>query len=350
VTDQAVLTIAIPTYNRASYLERLLGRISDCDLTSISILVLDNHSTDNTGEVVRGFAEGKLKERLIYRANTANIGGDANIARCFEASDSEWVWVLGDDDLPVEGCTEIIMRAIQANKDCIYIEFGSSILNLRTKRGQTYHTVGLAGFIEGFDCYSNLLFISSGVYNRNTLVRVLDKAYLYTYSHSSQIAILLLYLSQFPGRCCFSSEFLIEWEPPAPQHAWDNVMFTNRSPLIVEAIPANHLRCLMIDKMRKVEEIAPALTLRRLNEWKVSREKHLRQFQSRYFLLAALTGKYGREASICGLLLRVSNGAGFGILLRIVSRLGRSRISLVRRIAASVLDRDLLCKDARVLQ
>lgn len=68
---QPLLTIAIPTYNRAEKLEVLLEQLTAdtaYDPTRVEIVVSDNASTDHTAQVVARFAD------IRYHRNETNIG------------------------------------------------------------------------------------------------------------------------------------------------------------------------------------------------------------------------------------------------------------------------------------
>jgi glycosyltransferase involved in cell wall biosynthesis len=102
---QFLLSISIPTFNRAKYLQESLGQIQS-ELRNVSsglveIYVSDNASTDQTTEVVTAAQENGLSVR--YVRNTENLGSDANIAQCFNDALGKYVLILGDDDLFVDG-------------------------------------------------------------------------------------------------------------------------------------------------------------------------------------------------------------------------------------------------------
>ena len=92
---RSLLTICIPTYNRSKILEEaledLLPKIEECD---ISILILDNASTDDTELIARKY----ISEKVQYMRNEKNIGGDANILKSYveNKKKSEYICVLGD--------------------------------------------------------------------------------------------------------------------------------------------------------------------------------------------------------------------------------------------------------------
>jgi abequosyltransferase len=113
---QPLLTIAIPTYNRASYLRLNLEQLSSQFYKvahNVEILISDNCSTDKTSDVVTGFVAQGLPIRYIR--NPENIGSDCNIAQCFNEAAGRYVLILGDDDLLVDGALEILLALLEKN-------------------------------------------------------------------------------------------------------------------------------------------------------------------------------------------------------------------------------------------
>ncbi|OFW35612.1 MAG: hypothetical protein A2074_04105 [Candidatus Aquicultor primus] len=101
---EKILTVAIPTYNRAKYLDLLLsGLLSQVeDLRGwVDIVISDNCSTDGTREVVRRYSDAGLS--LRYLRNQQNMGATWNTIRCFEEAQTKYVLVFGDDDILLDG-------------------------------------------------------------------------------------------------------------------------------------------------------------------------------------------------------------------------------------------------------
>lgn len=107
MTDSIIsplLTIAIPTWNRAAYLRQNLEQLTPQLMEAahpVEILISDNCSTDESPEVVASFMQKGVPIRYIR--NTENIGSDGNIAQCFNEATGRYVLILGDDDLLVDG-------------------------------------------------------------------------------------------------------------------------------------------------------------------------------------------------------------------------------------------------------
>ena len=97
------LTLGIPTYNRAKYLNELLEsiflEINSIELP-IEIIISDNCSIDSTSIIVSNW-ENKLP--IKYSRNNENLGMDANIDVIFRKASSEYVLLVSDDDLLIKG-------------------------------------------------------------------------------------------------------------------------------------------------------------------------------------------------------------------------------------------------------
>jgi glycosyltransferase involved in cell wall biosynthesis len=111
-----LLTIAIPTYNRAARLDRQLAWL-DRNLRGLEdacdVIVSDNASADATPDVCDRWRERVTSRGGSMRVNRmpANLGPLPNIARCIETSASRFTWVIGDDDeIPDEKLAWLVAR------------------------------------------------------------------------------------------------------------------------------------------------------------------------------------------------------------------------------------------------
>ena len=107
-----LLSFAVPTYNRAKYLDQVLGVLLKQlhGESRVELIVSDNASTDNTPAVVEDYRQRGLDIR--YLRNEANRGADFNILQCFEQSRGKYVWVCGDDDFIVPGTLKRVLDAL----------------------------------------------------------------------------------------------------------------------------------------------------------------------------------------------------------------------------------------------
>ncbi|MCZ2497703.1 glycosyltransferase [Xylophilus sp. Kf1] len=119
----SILTIAIPTFNRAACLESLLESL--CNQRSISeaqILVSDNGSTDHTAAVLDGY---KHRLNLKVVGFSKNKGFDQNYRNCLIHAEGEFLWIMGDDDkLLPEAVASVCAKLSDDQTDLLIINGG----------------------------------------------------------------------------------------------------------------------------------------------------------------------------------------------------------------------------------
>src|SRR5918993_691628 len=96
-----LLTIGIPTYNRAQLLDKQLNWLAQAVKgfeNDVEILVSDNCSTDNTQDVVTKWQGQIGTVKFTSVRNAENIGVMKNIMSCLNLATTKYVWTIGDDD------------------------------------------------------------------------------------------------------------------------------------------------------------------------------------------------------------------------------------------------------------
>lgn len=95
-TDRPRLSIGVPVYNGADYIEEAIRSHLDQDFGDFEIVVSDNCSDDATPEIVQDLASSD--KRISYSRNDTNIGGPANFNRLFRLTSGElFRWAAADD-------------------------------------------------------------------------------------------------------------------------------------------------------------------------------------------------------------------------------------------------------------
>jgi glycosyltransferase involved in cell wall biosynthesis len=92
--NHPLVTIAIPTFNRAALLRGCLASALSQSYRNFEVLVVDNASTDETGETLSEFTDPRL--RVIRQER--NIGLLPNWNACLAGANGEYVVLLSDDD------------------------------------------------------------------------------------------------------------------------------------------------------------------------------------------------------------------------------------------------------------
>lgn len=93
-----LVSVCLPTYNRADLLDLCLTRLADLNRVDLQyeIVVSDNCSTDETADVVRSHAS--TLQRLSYQRMKQNNGPLLNWHNAVRHATGEFVTYLGDDD------------------------------------------------------------------------------------------------------------------------------------------------------------------------------------------------------------------------------------------------------------
>jgi glycosyltransferase involved in cell wall biosynthesis len=90
-----LVTIAIPTRNRASLLKNCVASALAQTYSNIEVLVSDNASTDDTLETLRSFNDPRL--RIL--TNSENIGLTGNFNKCVYGAAGDYLNIISDDNL-----------------------------------------------------------------------------------------------------------------------------------------------------------------------------------------------------------------------------------------------------------
>lgn len=129
------LSVCIPTYNRAAFLEETIESILSQATDDIEIVISDNCSQDNTGEIIRQLQQ-KFGQ-ITYFKWDENKGADLNYLKVVELAKGEYCWLLGSDDALIPGAIGTILSEINYGCDiylCDRWECTYSLQPIRKKR------------------------------------------------------------------------------------------------------------------------------------------------------------------------------------------------------------------------
>lgn len=162
--NKPLLSITIPTYNRVQYLGVLLDSIFsqvEKHKDKLEIIVCDNASVDNTGQVVEHFIAQFPSAKYIR--NNENIGMDGNFKKCFDSANGTYVWMIGDDDRLAPNALDSVFDVLNNEPDIDLLYLSSRIKETNTEESANYitltsrddfirHTGVMFTFISGMIC------------------------------------------------------------------------------------------------------------------------------------------------------------------------------------------------------
>ena len=173
-----MISICIPTYNRASRLEISLNNTIDVirKYHDVNICVSDNDSDDNTYEIINKFRQDFPD--ILYKKNEYNLGFKKNFIKALSMSKARYRWLIGDDDYINElGFLDVLkyVRNSEKNYDLVIvngdtgIEPSDQITRVITNRNEVLQKIGYH-----MTWISSIIF-SSEFINKNNILEKMDK-------------------------------------------------------------------------------------------------------------------------------------------------------------------------------
>lgn len=116
--DSTLLSIVIPTFNRATLLEETLESLIlqlESLWDEIELWISDNASNDNTEEIVKNY-QNKYR-RIKYYRHEKNTGSQGNFVNAFQIATGKFVWLISDDDIVLPGALIHIVDYLKLHSD-----------------------------------------------------------------------------------------------------------------------------------------------------------------------------------------------------------------------------------------
>jgi glycosyltransferase involved in cell wall biosynthesis len=121
-----LVTIAIPTYNRAdSYFRDALNSALAQTYPNLEIIVADNGSTDNTGEVVKSYRDPRIQYVRHDPPKTMN----ENFNFCLHRAAGDYIIILHDDDVLDPDFIESCVNAVPSGGSTGIIRTGTRLID-----------------------------------------------------------------------------------------------------------------------------------------------------------------------------------------------------------------------------
>lgn len=145
--SEPLLSICVPTYNRAAKLRSLLHSIVvQCAglEQEVEIVVSNNASPDDTGGMVRRCSE---TYPIVYSRNRTNEGPLRNIQILASTlAKGKFTWLIGDDDLVLPGGVRLVLEVLRKNPE-VHFVFANTL-----PRGADEYTAKMRdGIVHGED-------------------------------------------------------------------------------------------------------------------------------------------------------------------------------------------------------
>ncbi len=123
-SNQPILTIGLPTYNRADFFAECLESVKKAIAESgfedqIEVVISDNGSPDHTQEVVQRFRP-QFKNLRDFR-HPKNLEFDTNVLTVLRQARGQWCWLICDDEVIEPWSLNFLNTAFKEAGDIPYI-------------------------------------------------------------------------------------------------------------------------------------------------------------------------------------------------------------------------------------
>ncbi len=110
-----LLSVLMPSYNTAAYIERCLRSVTEQSFGRFELLILDDRSTDGTFELLQELAAGDERIRLLR--NETNVGALKNFQSLLGLARGDYVNFICCDDLLRTDCFERKVALLEQRPD-----------------------------------------------------------------------------------------------------------------------------------------------------------------------------------------------------------------------------------------
>ena len=109
---ERLVSIIVPVYNAEKYVRRCVDSILVQDYPNFELILMDDGSTDGSGEICDAYAGRDERVRVIHKENTG-VSDTRNQA--LELAEGEYIQFLDSDDWIVPEATRLLVQAMEKN-------------------------------------------------------------------------------------------------------------------------------------------------------------------------------------------------------------------------------------------
>lgn len=149
------VSILIPVYNRQDLIEDTVKCALAQTYTNTEIIIVDNHSTDNTWQIVQKLST--LDPRIKIFQNPTNIGPIRNWQRCLNEATGEYAKILFSDDIIHSTFLERTVPYLQ-DPEVGFVQTKASVIALPANTESPIKEIADTGKYSGDFYVTGLLF------------------------------------------------------------------------------------------------------------------------------------------------------------------------------------------------
>ena len=295
-----LLSICIPTYNRAHTIYNLLSSI-ETELNKleykniVEVVITDNASIDNTLNVVNNFILRGMN--ITYLCHNKNLGFGLNLTKAIDISHGKFCWMMGSDEVIFPGalfyvisiisdCSSDIIVGNPVSKGCTRKFFLNDYINYKLdSREKIISYIDNCTEISGFFAFISTIILKKCVWDS---VKINYDLVSHPYTHQLRLLTFIAgqkaSITAINQRLVISGEEINEWNVKLFNHfmldcetlfyicndifSGDNCIKNSISKLVMrQYTPLRVLLCRCTTNTEKWRNLTPKLEYFKINKW-----------------------------------------------------------------------------------
>jgi len=157
-----LISVIIPNYNQGVFLKRAIESVLSQTYQHFEIIVVDNHSSDQTDEIIKKFEEHLIQLYKIHNNGIIATSRNYGIAR----AKGKYIALLDSDDWWTKDKLQISIDELEAGYDIVYHD-----LWMVTKQNQRFHKRKVGARQVETPVYKDLLLRGNALPNSSVVFR-----------------------------------------------------------------------------------------------------------------------------------------------------------------------------------
>ncbi len=164
--ENPLVSVIIPTFNRAYLLKKAIYSVLNQTYKNFEIIIVDDGSTDNTEELIRGFENEKIRYFKLEHTGLPAVVRNKGIEECH----GELIAFLDSDDFWIPNKLELQIRAFKNHENILLVASRRIILPDKITYHLNYQKRGVVSFRELIR--RNVIPTSSVIIRREVIEKV----------------------------------------------------------------------------------------------------------------------------------------------------------------------------------
>lgn len=176
-----LVSVIIPNYNHVDFLQERINSILLQTYSNIEIILLDDHSLDNSSEIIEKYRHHPKVSHIIY--NNKNSGSPfMQWKKGIEIAKGEYIWIAESDDVCDSFFVEKLMDAILSQNTQVafalsrYFDGKGNLWPTQQKLSKKDFPMSGKKIIKKYMSYTNSILNASGaIFKKNTAIEISSK-------------------------------------------------------------------------------------------------------------------------------------------------------------------------------